>query len=294
MTKHSHNLLFNTIAALRADLTSVNSVIGQIENQTWGHLDERDQLTHDHCYEQLESLNRKIFLKLCLAADCAGSPHFAQEVRRSFRSREKINDVDLSDYSDCLYSPTTRILALFVDTLESAFSAMVGQNEQMTFELNRLEDILRGTAKMIFDDKVNPKNEAEVRSRVLARLSFLYPDTLREIPIAKIFKTYKPDIGIPSLKAAIEYKFADSEDELKSQIGAVYEDIHGYAGSSDWKHFFAVFYVTDAFITSAQLAAEFNMSDAPSSWRPILVMGKGARTRRASATALLPSPHCAS
>lgn len=80
-----------------------------------------------------------------------------------------------------------------------------------------------------------------------------------------------------SLKAAVEFKFCDSEKELKRAIGGVYEDVAGYAGSDDWRHFYAVFYMTDAFMTQSQVEAEFNLSRVDRRWRPLLVQGRGAR-----------------
>ena len=90
-------------------------------------------------------------------------------------------------------------------------------------------------------------------------------------------KAYKPDIGIRSLKAAVEYKFVATEADARRVIGEVFEDVHGYGGSEDWKHFYAVFYVTDAFFTPAQVEAEFRMSKVDRSWKPLLVSGKGRR-----------------
>jgi hypothetical protein len=110
-------------------------------------------------------------------------------------------------------------------------------------------------------------------------LIHVFPDTGREVPIAKVSKCYKPDIGVPSLKAAIEFKFADTDAELKKSIGGIYEDVAGYGGSEDWRHFYAVFYMTDAFITQHQVEAEFKVSKVDRQWKPIVVQGRGSRKR---------------
>lgn len=56
--------------------------------------------------------------------------------------------------------------------------------------------------------------------------------------------------------------------------------MRGYAGSEDWKHFFAVVYMTDAFFTQQQIMAEFKHTKADDNWKPILVIGKGARKKK--------------
>src|SRR5690606_25373570 len=91
-----------------------------------------------------------------------------------------------------------------------------------------LEQILKGTPKILSDRCIEPENEKEVRKEVYGIMIHIFPDTVREIPIAKVAKTYKPDIGIKSLKCAIEYKFVDTAKEAKSALGGIFEDIMGY------------------------------------------------------------------
>jgi hypothetical protein len=110
-------------------------------------------------------------------------------------------------------------------------------------------------------------------------LIHVYPETVREVPIAKQSKVYKPDIGIPPLRAAIEYKFAASEQEVKTALGGIYQDVFGYSGSKDWIVFFAVIYMTEPFLTQAQVEAEFRISKVDRSWKPLLVVGKGGRIK---------------
>jgi hypothetical protein len=71
---------------------------------------------------------------------------------------------------------------------------------------------------------------------------------------------------VRSLKAAVEYKFVTSEQEARSALGQIYEDIYGYAGSADWTRFCAVIYMTDAFLTQAQVDAEWQLTDVPHCW----------------------------
>ncbi len=151
--------------------------------------------------------------------------------------------------------------------------------ESIEKQRSNLERILISTPKIIYDRDIKPENEADVRKAVYDILIHLFPDTVREVPITKVSKTYKPDIGIKSIKTAVEYKFADSKEEVKKCIGGIYEDIKGYAGSEDWKFFYAVIYMTEAFFTQAQINAEFEISKVDNNWKPILVIGRGERKK---------------
>lgn len=92
-----------------------------------------------------------------------------------------------------------------------------------------------------------------------SHLRFVFPDIAREIPISKPSKTYKPDFGIRSLRAAVEYKFVDSEKEARKTLGEVYEDIHGYSGSLDWTEVYFVMYQTGNYVTKHVIDAEWEL-----------------------------------
>lgn len=187
---------------------------------------------------------------------------------------KKIDTIECHPYADYWFSPLLEFQLEYITILKCFSSA------ETLDTYSNLERVLRGTPKIIYDRRLKPQNEAEVRRCVYDVLVHLFPDTVREIPIAKVSKSYKPDIGVKSLKAAVEYKFADSEEETKKVIGGIYEDVMGYAGSEDWTTYYAVIYMTDAFLTQEQIEAEFKMSSVPNSWKLILVNGKGGRIQK--------------
>jgi hypothetical protein len=182
------------------------------------------------------------------------------------------------------YPLVLEYLAIYVATLSAATS----NPAQLGSDLPRLERILQGTPRLISDRGIEPCKESEVRRVLYQTLIHFFPDTVREVPIAKVSKTYKPDIGIRTLKAAVEFKFCASEEELKRAIGGVFEDVSGYAGSEDWQNFYAVFYITDHFMTQAQAEADFNLSRVDRRWKPLLVHGHGARRKVRTANKTAP------
>lgn len=150
----------------------------------------------------------------------------------------------------------------------------------MNEKKSQLERILMNTPKIVKDRKIEPHNETAVKNCVYDLLIHVFADTVKEIPIPKETRTYKPDLGVRSLKCAVEYKFADSEQEVKTAIGGIYEDMKGYGGSEDWTFFYAVIYMTDAFFTTEQILSELSIDNKNQNWKPILVYGKGQRRKK--------------
>jgi hypothetical protein len=225
--------------------------------------------------EQLADQIRSLYVHVAFTLEAIGLSSLLVQFREDFEPFRK-DPTALA--TDRLGEPYPRALVYLKDYVH-ALRAAAGKPEDAVDGLQQLERILLGTPKVIRDRDIEPYNESSVRKAMYELLLHPYPDTVRDVPIAKVSKSYKPDIGIRSLKAAVEYKFVDSEKEAKTAIGGVYEDVKGYAGSADWQHFYAVFYMTAAYLTPAQVEAEFRLSEVDRSWKPLLVSGGGGRTR---------------
>jgi hypothetical protein len=220
-----------------------------------------------------------LYIRLLFAFEILGLTNLLADLRSGYEGahRDAPTAIDITD-TGYPYSPALDFLERYFRPLRASVPSKE-ENEKIA-SLQHLERVLRGTPKLIRDRKLKPKNETEIRNAMYDTLIHFYPDAVRDVPIAKQSKTYKPDIGVPSLKAAVEYKFADSEVELKKALGGIYEDVGGYAGSEDWKNFFAVIYMTDDFLTQAQVDAEFHVSKVDRAWKPLLITGRGGRKRR--------------
>lgn len=90
----------------------------------------------------------------------------------------------------------------------------------------------------------------------------------------KSFKEYKPDILIPELHAAVEYKYANSAEKLKSTIDQICADVTGYTGDSDYRIFYAVFYVTQDFWGQEMFARVWSEMNFPKNWKAFYIVGK--------------------
>lgn len=142
-----------------------------------------------------------------------------------------------------------------------------------------LRNILTKTAVIIRDRGLQPKNESDVRNAILEVCNYSFPDAMREVGIPRILKHTKGDIGIPSLRTMVEFKFIDSLAELKASLDGVYADMKGYH-HHDWDTFYGVFYMTEPFCIQEDVEKEFELVSADKSWTPIVVHGPGSRTRR--------------
>jgi len=59
----------------------------------------------------------------------------------------------------------------------------------------------------------------------------------------------------------------------------------GYGGTFEWRHFYAVYYMTDAFLTQREVDAAYKLVGAERNWTPLAIYGKGARKKKAKAAA---------
>ncbi len=83
-------------------------------------------------------------------------------------------------------------------------------------------------------------------------------------------------------KAAIEFKYAATSEEVARSLRGIFEDVSGYKGSADWTRFYSVVYQTDAFESEEKFRHDLARAGAIS-WTPILVTGKGRRAKAKTA-----------
>ncbi len=233
---------------------------------------------------ELKSHIQSIYISLLALYESLNFSECLEQLKKEYHCHDgKLTNLSLLPCVGELYSEVVQLLQRHYRVI----SVLLGEEKKLDDiddlkwpeRILMLKRILTNTPKIIYDRKIKPKNEAQVRKAVFDILVHVFPDTVREMSISQVTKTYKPDMGIPSIKTAIEYKFADNENEVKKSVGALYEDMHGYAGSEDWKRFYSVIYMTDAYFTQEQIMEEFSRTKSYKNWEPILVHGKGLREK---------------
>ncbi|MDP2021738.1 MAG: hypothetical protein Q8L16_12660 [Hydrogenophaga sp.] len=138
-----------------------------------------------------------------------------------------------------------------------------------------LETVLKNTAAIIHKSGKAPKSETDVYKAVRHVLEAIFPTAKSpKANFIKIAQEYKPDILIPELSAAVEYKYAADEARLKSVIAQISDDVKGYSGDDDYNLFYVVFYVTEDFWGESKFKAVWREKEFPNNWRWHYVVGK--------------------
>jgi len=211
---------------------------------------------------------RTAFRECQMLAERLHMPDLSKDIRQRLRSY----GTGLTDtrFNALIAEHYCEALADIWDTYDSmAAMALAG----VVTGLSVLETILRNTAKIVEQAKLEPKNETEVRNAVLNVLQLAFVDARKDVSIAKNFKTYKPDIGIPSLLAAVEYKFLRSKKNMSSHLDQVFADMKGYGGHPEWRNFYAVLYQKGPFFTPEDVIRAFHDVGASANWTPIVLNG---------------------
>ena len=137
-----------------------------------------------------------------------------------------------------------------------------------------LENVLNNTQVILNNNNCIPTSETEVYNNVKNILNVIFPSSIEaKSNFIKSFKCFKPDILIPEIKTAIEYKYADSRNKLKNLIEQVYADVQGYTGDKDYEIFYAVFYVTEDFWGKKKFDNAWKEFNFPDNWKAIYIVG---------------------
>lgn len=137
-----------------------------------------------------------------------------------------------------------------------------------------LENILRNTQSILNKIGAKPKSETSLYNEIKFVIESTFSRSLSPTSgFFKCFKNYNPDILIPDLQVAVEYKYAKSEHALKNQIEQVISDTKGYTGDINYKIFYAVFYVTKDFWGAPRFEEAIKEMDFPRNWKCIYIVG---------------------
>lgn len=197
-------------------------------------------------------------------------------------------DYQKVEYFDEYYGANNPVVNQLNDALE-AIAPIFEIWGESTVEYNVLTRMLRQSAHYIETAGSPPNREKDVQDALEPPLRLAFPDVIREPSAAQQTKVYRPDFGIESIGTAIEVKFVAGKDKAATAIGAIYEDMKGYAGSS-FNEFVALIYMTGAWLTEEMLAAEWKKVGSPKNWRAIIVVGRGRVASPASSNKLRTAP----
>ena len=149
-------------------------------------------------------------------------------------------------------------------------------------ELVRLKKILRDTDHILKNSNADIYNETDIYKQVKWVLGMYYPSCrgLNKASFIAAFKSYHPDILIPELKVAIEYKYIkDKTDNIDEFIDQIRSDATNYTGDSRYENFIAVIYLENTSITREDSIQEaWKAKKFPKEWN--LVVAPGSPTKK--------------
>ncbi|WP_291117871.1 hypothetical protein [Empedobacter sp. UBA7248] len=195
---------------------------------------------------------------------------FKNEINKYFASRNDTLSSKYHDESGDSYSE-------FISSLWSYLSVFPAFNDNDESLLKRsgliyLENILESSSVILEERKIKPKNEAEISRNVKFVTKSVFPNSqYPSQPFLKTAKCYIPDILIPSLNCAIEYKLALNESKLTDTIDEILIDVKGYENNPDYKIFYAVFCVKSGICTRKRFYEIWEEKGFPQNWKGIYV-----------------------
>jgi hypothetical protein len=246
---------------------------------TLGNIDEgphADELTE--AQDVLTFYVEKAFRDTTILAERLALPLYRQDIAAA---REGFKDLCKLEHP-----PEDHYRCPALDSAHRLFDSLAIMTEGRALTgLGVFETILGNTAKIVSQAGLEPDREVAVSGKIRDTLDLCFTHVIQDPPIPKGITRYKPDIGVPDLMAAAEYKFVDTKEEMKRALREVYTDMKGYGGHSEWRSFYAVFYMTKPFFTQKEVDKEFHLVKADLSWTPLVVVGPGGRKKKTQAAA---------
>lgn len=231
--------------------------------------------------EEFEVKSERILNSCRLYLELKGATVYLTDFNREVRL--------LKEKSENLYGLTTVNLdlkdeSIFLNTLKNflfPFRAFGSGDEKILTGLDYLVSILQSTNFILNERKIIPKKESDVYNGVKLILESTFPEKRAQYlggnePFYKEATYYKPDILVPLLNCAIEYKFIKSRTRLTRTIDEILIDVHGYSKHPIYKWFYAVFYVKSGITTKVAFENIWKDKNFPDNWFPIFVEGPTA------------------
>ena len=275
----------NYIRDLDALWRKATNVFLEIEHlRSCDHPSEENDVLQEHLERHVEQL----YIRTRLAFEVISATETRTELDEGFRKhKEDAAEIGYDDNNN-LRPWSLEFLGRYVSMLDSLFPPESTVENQSQIEL--LERILTSTPKILADRNLEPAKEPEVYKAVGSVLSLVFPDYTPSVNLAKPLKAYRPDFGFPGMGIAVEYKFATTEQEVKTALDGIFSDMQGYGGSREWTIFYAVIYMTEHFYTQEQIKAHMQVADGRQNWRILPVYGVGKRkakkTRKTASSSL--------
>ncbi len=199
--------------------------------------------------------------------------------------KDKIDDTDFilqETLTDPEFDPELAILTKFRRFLEvfKAFDSKQSKEDDYI----KLISILENTDFILKNCNSTINNEADIYKQVKWVLGLFYPlcRKLNKASFIQEFKIYIPDILIPELKVAIEYKYIKSKnDNIDNYIDQIRIDAINYVDDYRYESFIAVIYIEDTSIaTPESIRMSWKAKKFPNNWDLVIVNGSPNKSKK--------------
>jgi hypothetical protein len=248
-----YNIFINSEVEVQSARDFIGSEIVQIKKRRFEYLSQR---VYNLCIAYFESKKLPIYIY-----------RFDEKIRSYLSDQKKL----FSSYAEFPGDEQSAVVRMFWQFLNS-FPEFGSVEEKLAIDY--LYNLLKSTSVILNISGVKPESEAQVYKAVEKFCKILLSDgQFAPAAINQTAKKYRPDILVPSLNCAIEYKYAETEEILYKTIDEILEDVQGYNNDPIYTNFFAVFYITSAFITEDRFNTIWEEKNFPKNWEGILVFG---------------------
>lgn len=205
------------------------------KNPYWEYL-ERDNQTW------LFHGTRELYLKICLFLELKNLPLYHKMFVEKFSTIVENETKVLESYGG-LYndSEPTMIILDNISEFLSAFHEFDGDKLKKQ-ENNKLKLILENTTPILARTNTKITNEASIYSPVKWFVEVVYPLTrnLGKARFIEKFSTYHPDILVPELSSAVEYKYIRKGENPEKFLTQIKTDADNYKDDPEYRFFYAV------------------------------------------------------
>jgi hypothetical protein len=223
----------NALGELERLLSETKSALRQVEAEVF-----RIDLTDEGGWYEFPRLAlaghlQDLYDILSVVLEAAEMPETRAQLIRSWQKFASGNQglqrtTDDQQFQAC-ESPALNFVQHMIDGLRMSVTTGISREEAWT--LRRLEEMLRDTPALVHRRENRPANEEQLQKIMHDYLSACFPDFRLNPPISGILKNFKPDCGIASIGAAIEFKIVHKREDVAVAFSGVAEDSAGYRGS---------------------------------------------------------------
>lgn len=190
---------------------------------------------------------RTLYYKICLFLELKNVPLYYKMFTDKFQ--EIINDQEKTTISRAsLYVDGEPSMIIHDDFREFLNSFQEFDTEySKKLEVNKLKQILENTNSILSKTNTKVTTETSIYAPVKWFVEITYPTmrSLNKARFIKKFTTYHPDILVPEVSSAVEYKYIRKGEKVEKYLDQIKTDADNYENDPEYKYFYAVVYFED-------------------------------------------------